>query len=293
MDRPYFGAKGYRVLDRAQRDFFWLLVRRDLKVRYAGSTLGGLWNLIHPLMLIAIYMTIFSTIMRDRFGGGGRLVDYGEAGSLNYGVHLVAGLIPWLLFSDVVIRSTGVLIENGNLLKKVSFPPIVLFGTVLFNAFLIHGASLLALFGLLALTGQPVPLIAPAALGVMALLGVAGVGIGMILAGLNVFFRDIGQALQVVIQLLFWFNPIVYYREMILNAGGEGGLAGTLAGVGRVLLHLNPLERFISATQSLFGAAGGWPSASDWVIVLLFPAACLALGWVLIRRMLPDVRDCL
>src|SRR5690606_21937702 len=110
--------------------FFWLLVRRDLKVRYAGSSLGAFWNLVHPLMMIAIYMTIFSSIMGERIGGArGPGIDYGE---LNYGVHLCAGMIPWLLFSDVLMRSLNVLSENGNFLKKVSFPPIALFTSVFF-----------------------------------------------------------------------------------------------------------------------------------------------------------------
>lgn len=278
------------MLDRGQRSFFWLLVRRDLKVRYAGSTLGGLWNLIHPLMMIAIYMIIFSTLMRDRGGAESSLINYG---ALNYGVHLVAGLIPWLLFSDVLIRSTGVLIENGNLLQKVSFPPIILFGPVLLNAFLVQGAGMLILFGLLAVTGQPVPFAALGSLGVMALMGVTAVGLGLILAGLNVFFRDTAQILQILMQILFWFNPIVYYKDVIFGKQSEDGLIGALTSIGGLLMTLNPFERFITASQSLFGAVHQNPSMLDWTIVLVFPWVCLALGIRLFRRMLPDVRDCL
>ncbi|MCE5230137.1 ABC transporter permease [bacterium] len=280
------------MLDRGQRSFFWLLVRRDLKVRYAGSTLGGLWNLIHPLMMIAIYMTIFSTLMRDRPGSGGTsLVNYG---ALNYGVHLVAGLIPWLLFSDVLIRSTGVLIENGNLLQKVAFPPIILFGPVLLNAFLVQGAGMLILFVLLLATGQPVPIEALCSLGVMALMGVSAVGLGLILAGLNVFFRDTAQILQIVMQVLFWFNPVVYYKDIIFGKeAAPDGLLHQLTTLGRVILMLNPFERFITASQSLFGAVHDNPTALDWAIVVIFPWLCLALGVWLFRRMLPDVRDCL
>ncbi|MEN6627855.1 MAG: ABC transporter permease [Candidatus Sumerlaeia bacterium] len=281
------------MLDRGQREFFWLLVRRDLKVRYAGSTLGGFWNLIHPLMMIAIYMTIFSTLMRDRPGAGGvSLVNFG---SLNYGVHLVAGLIPWILFSDVLIRSTGVLIENGNLLQKVAFPPIILFGPVLLNAFFIQGIGMLILFALLLVTGCPVPFAALGGLLVMALMGVAALGLGLILSGLNVFFRDTAQFVQIIMQVLFWFNPVVYYKDLIFSkaAADQDGVVGVLVGVGQVIMTINPFERFITATQSLFGAVHQDPSMIDWAIVLIFPWLCLAAGVWLFRRMLPDVRDCL
>ncbi len=281
------------MLDKGQRSFFWLLVRRDLKVRYAGSTLGGLWNLIHPLMMIAIYMIIFSTLMRDRGGAGTSLIDYGRAGSLNYGVHLVAGLIPWLLFSDVLIRSTGVLIENGNLLQKVSFPPIILFGPVLVNAFLVQGAGMLILWGLLAVLDQPVPFYALGSLAVMALAGVTAMGLGLILAGLNVFFRDTAQLLQILMQILFWFNPIVYYKDVIFGKNTETGLMRVLTGFGGLLLKLNPFERFITTSQYLFGAVHQRPSPLDWAIVLIFPWLCLGIGIRVFRRMLPDVRDCL
>lgn len=278
------------MLDKGQRGLFWLLVRRDLKVRYAGSTLGGLWNLIHPLMMIAIYMIIFSTLMRDRGGAEISRINYG---SLNYGVHLVAGLIPWLLFSDVLIRSTGVLIENGNLLQKVSFPPIILFGPVLMNAFLVQGAGMLILWLLLAVTGQHVPIAALGSLAVMALAGVTAMGLGLILSGLNVFFRDTAQILQILMQILFWFNPVVYYKDVIFGKNTETGLMGALTAFGGLLLKLNPFERFITASQSLFGAVHRNPTMLDWAIVLIFPWVCLAIGIKVFRRMLPDVRDCL
>ena len=280
------------MLDRAHREFFWLLVRRDLRVRYAGSTLGGLWNLIHPLVMIAIYMTIFSTLMASRFEIAGRRgADYG---TLAYGVHLVAGLLPWLLFSDVLTRSTGVLIENANLLRKVAFPPIVLFASVLFNGLFVYGAGYLAFLLILAALGFGVPLSALAGLGVMALAGIAAAGLGLILAGLNVFFRDVGQFLQVAMQILFWFNPIVYEKSMLFAPHDGGGEAlAALRAAGRWLIVLNPFERFVNAVQALFGVTSMPPSAFDWLLVLVFPALCLAAGTWLFRRTLPEIRDCL
>lgn len=279
--------------DRSTYEFFWLLVRRDLKVRYAGSTLGGFWNLIHPLMMIAIYITIFSSIMRERFAGApGADPHYG---ALGYGVHLVAGLLPWMLFSDVLIRSSNALIDNANFLKKVSFPPLVLFLSVLFNALLIQGAGYLFFLGLLAVVGKAAPAAALGGLAIMALFGVAGLGLGLMLAGLNVFFRDTAQILNVVIQLLFWFNPIVYPKERFFTLLPKEDSLAVFQQIGRTLLLLNPFERFISATQWLFGhgVVPTAPGVLDWLLVAGFPVLCLAVGLRFFRRMLPDIRDCI
>ncbi|MCL5269912.1 MAG: ABC transporter permease [bacterium] len=280
-------------LDRSHREFFWMLVRRDLKVRYAGSTLGGLWNLIHPLMMIAIYMMIFSSLMPSRFGESRAAVDYGE---LTYGVHLCAGLIPWLLFSDVLMRSVGVLIENGGFLKKVSFPPIILFTTVLFNSYLVNGAGYLCFIGILLALGKAVPAAALAGLGVMALLGLTAMGLGLILAGLNVFFRDTAQVLTIAMQLLFWFNPIVYDKDLIFGSSTPAAAATAdswLRHAGQTLILINPFERFITASQRLFGMSVSAQNWRDMAILFVFPVVCMAAGLFFFRRMLPDIRDCL
>ena len=274
-------------------DFFWLFVRRDIHVRYAGSSLGALWNLIHPLVMIGIYIMIFSSLMVSRGGAGALgMRDYG---GLAYGVHLCAGLIPWLLFADVLTRSIAVLLENGNFLQKVAFPPIVLFASVLFNAMTIYGIGWLAFLGLLALVGFPPPAPALATLGVMLMLGIAAMGVGLLLAGLNVFLRDTAQVLSVVLQVLFWLNPIVYFKEQIRTFDPTVPMAdlGALERLGRILMRINPLERFISASQWLVGQSPIAPAAGDWIVIVVFPLVCLSIGLLTFRRMLPEIRDCL
>lgn len=272
-------------------EFFWLFVRRDLSVRYAGSTLGAVWNLIHPLVMIAIYMLIFSSLMPS---GGGRpyRVDYG---GLAYGVHLCAGLIPWLLFADVLTRSVGVLIENGNFLQKVSFPPVVLFAALLFNGLAIYGVGWLVFLGLLAAIGTTPPAGALAGLGIMTLFGATAMGIGLLLAGLNVFLRDTAQVLTVSMQVLFWLNPIVYFKEAIpaFDPARPASDLNGLQWVGRWLFAINPFERFISASQWLVGESSLAPTLGDWCVLGLAPAVCVVGGYAVFKRLLPEVRDCL
>ena len=273
-------------------DFFWLFVRRDLNMRYAGSALGALWNLIHPLILIAIYMIIFSSLMKWRSGQGSSVgkVDYG---TLTYGVHLCAGLIPWLLFVDTVTRSVGALIENSNFLQKVAFPPGVLFCSIFFNSFWIYGAGYLMFLGLLVVMGYGPPLAALAGLGLMLLLGITALGMGFVLAGLNVFIRDTAQVLNVALQVLFWLSPIVYFKEMFapFRPGAETSDMTWLERLAPILVGLNPFERYISATQWIVGQSAEAPSVGDWILMLGLPTGCLVGGVWLFLRMLPDVRD--
>lgn len=255
-------------------DFFWLLVRRDLKVRYAGSTLGGLWNLIHPIVMILIYIVIFSSLMKDSRGAENHPSDYI--------VHLCSGMLVWLVFAEVLGRSVSTLVENANFLQKVSFPPLILHASILFNVLVIYSVGLLVLWILLFLMGSQPPPAALASLGVMALAGAAASGLGMILSPLHVFFRDTAQFVQIALQVGFWLNPIVYPKSLVADSP-LGNWSGLLA--------WNPTVHFISIAQSLFGD----PKANPWpfslAVILIFPPVCLALGVLAFRKLLPEVRD--
>jgi ABC-type polysaccharide/polyol phosphate export permease len=115
----------------------------------------------------------------------------------------------------------------------------------------------------------------------------------MVLSGLNVFFRDTSQFVVVGMQLLFWFNPIVYPRSRFIREDAPWAELGLLEKLGYALLRINPIERYISAAQYCVGASAAPPTALDWTILALFTPLCLVVGVVLFRRMLPDARDCL
>lgn len=255
------------------RDFFWLLVRRDLKTRYAGSALGALWSLIHPVAMILIYIAIFSSLMTSRAAG---------SGPLDYTVHLCAGMLVWLAFSESLQRSVTALTDNANFLQKISFPPTLLHASIWFNVTLIYGSGQLILLAILAALGWSVPLSAFAGVGVIALASATGVGLGLALSGFHVFFKDTAQAVSLALQLGFWLNPIVYSKSMLAKAP-LGAWAGAL--------RLNPLEHFVSLAQAALGDSQAEPWLyAPWVAVAA-PALAIALGGALFRRMLPDIRD--
>jgi lipopolysaccharide transport system permease protein len=246
------------------RHFLRLLVYRDLKMRYAGSLLGSFWNFIHPIILVVIYIVVIGQIIVGKHGGG--TDGTGQEITLQvYAIHLCAGIIPWLLFSEIVSRCSTVLLENANFLRKLAFPAVILPVSVFINAMLVHGVSAIFLMTLLTVLGK-----APfdtVLLYFLPLLGMAltALGLGMILSVLNVYFRDAAQFLQIILQLLFWMLPIVYFRETmpewVIN-----------------FIDINPLSYPIRAAQAAFDAALS-PTRDDIPHMVLLPFATLLIGY--------------
>lgn len=257
------------------RPLLWMLVKRELRSRYAGSSFGALWNLIHPVVLIGIYVVVFSAIMGSKAGVSG------EGGRFAYAIHLTSAIIPWFLFSEIISRCSTVLIENSTLLKKMAIPEEVLFLSVFITSSIVHGIAMVALIGLLLLMGAALHPYVLFAFVVMAALGFAALGLGMILSVTTLLVRDVGQMVQIVLQLLFWSIPIVYVPTIIPE--------GTI----RTVMGLNPLQGFFRLSQRLFGSPYiEFNPDAYWIIVLL-PFAMMLLGISFVRANRPEILDAL
>lgn len=263
----------------ANRSILWLLTRRELKARYAGSMLGVTWNVIHPIVMIAIYILILGTILSGKLGGG---VTRGA-----YTVHLCAGMIPWLVFQEIVLRCSSTLLENAGFIKKVAFPEIILHLTAFLNAVFVHAVSYTAFILILLAVGTPLGIEALACFGILAAMAVFALGVGLVVSVLNIYFRDVGQLVSIGLQFLFWFTPIVYLPSM-LHPAGAGRLLRFLAG----LLEWNPLTHFTGLSQRLFlgDEAGAFPWISLGVVVLA-PAVSFVIGIRIFNRFKRDILD--
>jgi len=249
-----------------------LLVRREFQARYAGSVLGAAWNIVHPVVMIGVYVLVFSHLMKGRAGGGT---------TLDYAVHLTSGIVPWFLFSEVVSRGTGTLLENANFLRKVGTRPETLHASVLVGALISNAISFAVLFALLALSGRAPGPEAIFALPVAMLLGLFAMGIAMVLSVLNLVLRDIGQIVTVGLQFLFWLTPIVYYwsPDVLPPAVMEA-------------LRYNPVLPFVSLVQRLFGSPGhGWTGGVAIHLLFVLPLVSVALGCWFLRRHRADILD--
>lgn len=214
------------------RQFIYSCVKRDFKAKYTGSVLGILWTVFQPLAMIFVYTVIFSKVMQNKLQGMEML-------QFAYSIYLCSGILTWNLFQETLNSCINVFIYNGNLMKKVSFPRICLPAIAMFNALtnFIVGFFLFLLF-LLLIRQLPFSLM-PCFFVVIIVQCFFSVSIGVGLGVLNVFFRDIGQMINVVLQFWFWFTPIVYLPTIVPERL-------------RFFLYLNPMYHIIAAYQNIF-----------------------------------------
>src|SRR3978361_1224558 len=176
------------------------LVAGELKARYRGSVLGFLWSFINPLLLLAIYTFILTTIMPNRVEG-----------LQPYALFMLCGILPWTWFAASWTESANSLIAGGNLIKKVLFPaevlPIVSVLTNMVHFFL--GLPILIAF-LLVYRHDPRPESLLWFPGAVLLQLLCAVALALLLSALAVHFRDIKDILSNLLTLWFFATPIIY-----------------------------------------------------------------------------------
>lgn len=247
----------------AYRGFVLGSVKREFQSRYANSLLGALWPLINPLAMITVYTLVFSQLMRAKLPG----VEDGLA----YGFYLCSGFLVWGLFSEIVGRSQTMFIDSANLIKKVSFPricvPAVVVLSALINFSIAFGIFILFLMLAGSYPGAPLIVLPLLVAGVVLFAGSLGVVVGI----LNVFFRDVGQAVGVVMQFWFWLTPVVYPVSIIPDRF-------------RPLVDWNPLTPVITAFQQVL-VFRSWPDWASLVYpVVLSLLLCVAGLWLFRQR---------
>lgn len=207
------------------------ITERELRTRYTGSSLGPLWLVIQPLAMVLVYTLVFSQLMRARLPG----ID----SSFAYSVYLLIGVISWGMFLEIIQRSKNLFVEHGNLIKKISFPRLVLYVPVVavaaFN-FLVMFVLFLVFTVMIGMFPGKLVL---AAIPSLALLVVFALAVGVLLSSLQVFFRDIGQTIDIILQLLFWATPIIYPISILPEAVQKA-------------IQWNPLVPVMTSLQRIF-----------------------------------------
>src|SRR5215831_17942807 len=190
----------YRKLA-ANRNLLKNLILRDLKHRYVGSVGGFLWSVIHPVVLLVSYTFIFGVIFRPDMGP--------EFGTNSFAIFVLCGLLPWILFSDTIVRNCSVISDNAPLITKTIIPAEILPISITISNLINHLIGLAILLGVMA-AFYTVHLSALWILIYLPILVLLSQGLGWIVAGLHVFLRDTIQALQILMLLWFYFTPILY-----------------------------------------------------------------------------------
>tara|TARA_R110001583_G_scaffold169859_1_gene323079 strand:+ start:4827 stop:5621 length:795 start_codon:yes stop_codon:yes gene_type:complete len=251
------------------RGFMWASVRRDFQTRYQSSLLGIAWLVIQPLAMILVYTLIFSKIMQAKIPGN----DSGFA----YSIYLCSGLLAWGFFAEQLNRTKNTFIENANLMKKVTFPkfclPIIVAITAVINFFIIY--SLFTVF--LVLSGNFPGISFLAIFPILFIQLLFTLGLGLALGVLNVFFRDVGQLVDVALQFLFWGTPIVYTIAIIPEWA-------------HFYIFLNPMVHFIEAYQNIM-LTQTLPTLIDGIQLFALAITSLFIGFYLFNKHSSDMVD--
>lgn len=250
----------------------WELAKRDLKARYAGSSLGMVWAFLQPLLQLLLFTLVFSTILKISLAGE-------RGGGESFPLFLFAGLLPWMGIQEMVQRSTTVFVDQAALLKKLAFPPHLLVAGTLVSA-LVHQALAAVVFlvvlgaagrlewtalWLVPLLALQVPLVA---------------GACFFLSALQVFFRDTTQLVGYALMVLFYGTPIVYPLSLVHQEGL------------REVLEWNPLTRLVEAFRDAL-LRGQSPPPVDLALLALGGAVVTWLGLAVFNRTRAQFADLL
>lgn len=248
-------------------------VRQDLIDRHASTSLGVLWTFLLPLSQILIFTLIFSSIM------GMRLEALGmeQLGRFSYSVYLVVGLLAWLAFAAIVNRCGGVYQEKAALITKVQLPlnTLPLYVPVTETVIYLIGMGFFAIFLLMiGFEWSLAWLWWPVIYAVMLLMAYA---IGLCVAVLSVFLRDIREVVGIVLQIGFWLTPIVYVKDMVPDQW-------------HWMYQVNPIYHLVDALRvSLI--MGQTPALLPLVLISVGSIVLLMLGMLAGRKLERDIRD--
>lgn len=248
-----------RLLATVQDDFvqlrkFWPVVQnmvaQELRVRYQRSVLGFFWTLLNPILMMLTLTVVFSQLLNDD--------------PKRYAIRLFAGLVPWGLLNAALADCAFCIIQNEGLIRKIYLPKLVFpLVRVLINL-VTTLLSLAALFLMLAPMGAKISapmLLLPV---ILALFAVFTLGLGLIVATLNTFYRDCSHLVIVFLQAWYFATPILYPADQFRNVPW--------------MLWLNPAYPFIRLFQIVI-SEGAWPHPSLAAAALGIAAATLGVGY--------------
>jgi lipopolysaccharide transport system permease protein len=228
------------------------MARRDVLSRYRGSFGDVLWTILNPLLLMATYFFVFGIVLQSRFGG-----DQSKTG---FAFYFLAGMLPWLAFSEAIGRAPGGILENRVLVKKVVFPLEILPVTHVISGLVTQAfAAAIFIVALLVFRGHVPATIAwlPALLIPQLLFTL---GLAWLLSATGVYLRDIGQMIGFFLTLWFFLTPICYELP-----------AGTAP-----LLTKNPIYVLVRGYRAIFLEGQAPPLGALWKLRVLSAVMLLA-----------------
>lgn len=245
------------------RRSLWLLTTRDLKVRYSTSFLGYFWSILDPLAMSAIYWFVFTQVFTR------------TVGHEPYIVFLLAALLPWMWFNGAITDATRAFTKEAKLIRSTTIPRTIWVARLVLSKGIEFVASIPVIVAFAIITGATVHWEAVYVLLAVALQTILTLGVGLIVAPLVVFFRDLERAVKLVLRFLFYASPIIYGLKDLEAIGLE--FWGSL----------NPLAGIFSLYRAAF-----FPDQLNWFAVAVSAAMSVlvfGIGLAVYRRTIRTV----
>lgn len=238
------------------RDLIWYLVQRDLRVRYRRSTLGLLWTMLQPLLMMLILHVVFSHAFRVEL--------------YRYPVYALAGILFWNFFSQSIVASMNSLRGNAAILQKLPVPKAVFPIATVISGVVNLGLAMVPLFAILLFTGHPLSwslLFLPVSI---VLAGLFTLGAGLLLSPLAVFFSDVVELVTVLLTLCMYLTPIFYPMSIVPEQF-------------RWLVRFNPIRSILEVFRDpiYFGKI---PPPQHLAVCVVVALTALAIGALAFRR---------
>ena len=244
---------------RAHAALLFELVHRDLTIRYKRSVLGFLWTMLHPLLLMLIFVAVFSGFF------GGR--------APHYETYFLSAYVAWNFFAQTTVNAMASVAWNGPLMKRVRVPPTIFTLSTALSGLVNLGLSLIVLFSIMLVTGAPLHATVAFLPMSIAILFVFTFGVSLALTAITIYFGDVREMVQAAMPALMYLTPIIYPLSIVPERF-------------RWLIKLNPLVYIVGIVRDPI-YSGVIPSSQTLLIASSVAAASLVIGWMIFRRMAP------
>lgn len=237
----------------SNREMIFRLSKNDFMVKYAGSYFGIIWAFVQPMVTILLYWFVFQMGFRS-----------GAVGETPFVLWLIAGMIPWFYFSDAISTGTNSLIEYSYLVKKVVFNISILPIVKVISALFVHLFFLIVMVLIFAVYGYVPDLYTIQIVYYLFCMFVFALGLAYIGSALIVFFRDLGQIINILLQIGMWMTPIMWQNTMLPKSW-------------QPFLKLNPIYYIVSGYRDcLINKIPFWQH-NTWTICFWLVTATLFL----------------
>ena len=252
------------------RELMGTLAWKNIALRYKQAYLGIAWAILKPVTLMLIFTLVRSIVGID-------------SGSVPYPILTFAALMPWTFFQESASDGVNSVVSNTALIKKIYFPREIFPLTAVLTKLVELGINFIILAGLM-VWYQMLPTVyilwVPAIIAytVLAALTIAFVG-----AAVNVYYRDVGQAMPVLLSLLMYASPVIYPLQLVKDKLLVQQAAGDWSNLLYTIYTLNPLAGIIDAFQNVV-LRGQPPDLSAMVPGAIFVAVLLPLNYLYFKR---------